>query len=74
MRKLPFGYRLKGDRVVRDEAEQSALTIIRRLRSKGHSLEDIAQVLSEKGFKPRVADRWRPESLRQILGGARQHR
>jgi DNA-binding transcriptional MerR regulator len=67
MRTLPFGYRAKGDRVVSDPTEQKALGVIRKLRAKGQTLEDIAQALSDQGYKPREAEQWNTRALRQIL-------
>lgn len=76
MRSLPFGYQVKGDRVVQHPKEQEALTLMRKLRAKGQSLDDIAKALTEKGYKPRQADRWQTRALRQILaddrGGPKQ--
>jgi hypothetical protein len=71
MRSLPFGYRAKGNHVVTDSAEQKALTVIRRLRSKGQSLRDIGQALTDQGHKPRLADGWNTGTLRQILAADR---
>jgi hypothetical protein len=70
MRSLPFGYRRRGDRTVPDPAEQKALALIRRLRSKGQSLRDIEQELTDKHHKSR-AGRWDPHVLRQILAADR---
>jgi hypothetical protein len=71
MRPLPFGYRAKGDHVVTDTAEQKALAVMRRLRSKGQSLRDIGQALTDLGHKPRLADGWDTGTLRQILAADR---
>jgi hypothetical protein len=67
MRILPFGYRAKGGRAVPDPAEQRALAVMRGLRSKGQSLRDIGQALTDQGHKPRLGDRWDSGTLRQII-------
>jgi hypothetical protein len=71
MRSLHFGYRRKGDLTVRDPAEQRALALIRRLRSKGQSLRDIEEALTAQGHKPRVTNHWDPQTIRQILAADR---
>jgi DNA-binding transcriptional MerR regulator len=71
VRTLPFGYRAKGDGTVTDPAEQKALAVIRRLRSKGQSLRDIEQALIDQGHKPRAAKEWNPGILRRILAADR---
>jgi DNA-binding transcriptional MerR regulator len=53
--------------VVSDPTEQKALAVIRSLRSKGQTLEDIAQALTDQGYKPREAETWNARTLRQIL-------
>ncbi len=74
MRTLPFGYRTKGKHVVTDTAEQKALAVIRHLRSKGQSLRDIGQALTDQGHKPRLAEGWDTGTLRQILAADRGRR
>lgn len=65
------GYGWKADRatreLVRDEGEQRALDLIRRLRGEGRSLREIARELDMAGHKPRRAAQWSAEAIRQAL-------
>lgn len=65
----PFGTRIEpGDpaRLVRDEAEQTAIERVRALRSEGLKLREIARRLNEQEIPCRGA-RWHHGTVRRIL-------
>ncbi len=52
--RIPFGYRLDGDNLVPDPAEQKAIKLVRRMSAKGESLQAIADELRARGVKTKT--------------------
>jgi DNA invertase Pin-like site-specific DNA recombinase len=67
----PYGYEAVDGELRPVEAEQRAIGRIRELRSSGLSLRLIGDTLAAEGHSPKRGDRWHPQSLARILGGAR---
>ena len=63
----PFGFRAECRKLVEDPKQQAVLVRIRELRADGCSLRQIADVLTEEGFKPKRSATWYPGSLRLIV-------
>jgi site-specific DNA recombinase len=66
---VAFGYRLAADgvHVEPDEAEQAAISSIRKLRANGQSLRRIAADLNREGSRTRRGSEWRLESIARIV-------
>lgn len=64
--RVPYGFRLKQGEVVPDDAEQTVVALVGRLRTSGASLREIAARLDAQGFRPRDGDRWHPNTIRRI--------
>jgi site-specific DNA recombinase len=66
---IQFGYRLSADgcHVEPDSAEQAAVRAIRRLRSRGHTLRDIAATLNSHGHRTRRGSQWRHEYVARVI-------
>jgi DNA invertase Pin-like site-specific DNA recombinase len=69
---LPFGYGLAGDgkTLTADDAEQTTLDAIRRLRSEGRSLRAVATALNAAGVLTRAGTAWRFEYVRNLVKDA----
>jgi DNA invertase Pin-like site-specific DNA recombinase len=63
----PLGFRAEGRQLVADNSEQQVVERIRVLRAEGRSLRQIAETLTEEGFKPKRSETWHPGSLRLIV-------
>jgi hypothetical protein len=46
--------------------EQKAISLIKELNVKGHSLRAICQQLETEGYQP-IGKRWHPKTIRSIL-------
>lgn len=66
---IEFGYRLAADGVHLEPhpVEQAALTALRKLRSKGHSLRAVASALNQSGHRTRRGSAWRLESVVRVM-------
>ena len=69
---IPFGSRLAGDgkHLEHDPTEQAALAEIRRLRSEGAAMREIAATLNQRAYQTRRGTPWRLESVARVLNGA----
>lgn len=65
----PYGWRIVGDRLDRDPAEQVTVRRALELGAAGLSLRQIARILTAEGHTPR-GRRWHPNSVRRILHAA----
>lgn len=65
----PYGWRIVGDRLDRDPAEQVTVRRALELGAAGLSLRQIARILTAEGHTPR-GRRWYPNSVRRILHAA----
>lgn len=64
---VPFGWSLdEAGRLVRDEHEQSAIELARKLRRR-QSLRAIADALSAEGFTPKRGGRWQATQVARIV-------
>lgn len=64
----PYGWRAEGGELVKVEAEQKALKLMRSLRTAGSSYRTICQELEQQGFTTkRGGSRWLPATVRTIL-------
>jgi len=72
--KVPYGYRVVGDRLVPDPAEQQVVEAVRRLAAPPVPLplRTIAAELDAAGVRSRTGSRWHPEQVRRILGAQGQ--
>lgn len=66
---VPFGYTVTEDgRLIADEDEQEALSLIRELRGKGYTLRAICAELKRKGIHTKTgAVAWHPFTIAAIL-------
>ncbi len=62
----PFGYRREGKGLVADDGEQTALSTIRSMHHDGASYRQIAQWLTDSGYKPKGST-WYAASVRAVL-------
>ncbi|MBA7495970.1 DNA-invertase hin [subsurface metagenome] len=69
---VPYGYRLTedGKTLNKDENEQTVLTRMKRLRSKGHTLQAIADRLNKEGAYTRRGTVWRYQYIHSLLRAA----
>jgi DNA invertase Pin-like site-specific DNA recombinase len=69
---VPFGYRLASDgtQLEADEAEQSILSRIQRMRVAGHTLRQNADELNRQGFTTRRGTAWRHQYVASALRAA----
>lgn len=63
----PYGWRSEEGVLVPVPEEQEAIKHARKLRGEGASLREIAQALDSEGHKPRRAESWSAETVRNIL-------
>ncbi|WP_041286135.1 recombinase family protein [Desulfomonile tiedjei] len=65
---LPYGYDLADDgKLVENETEQRALTIIRDMKNAGSSLRTIANHLNEHGYTPKKSPVWTHGHVQSVL-------
>ena len=67
-RHAPYGYRFDGQGWIEDGHEQQAICIMRRLRTEGLSLRQIAERLQTQGFTSRTGKRLSPQLIANVLG------
>jgi len=63
----PFGYRVEGRELTKDQAEQHVLARMRELREQGASYRTVAATLQAEGHQPKRGATWHPMTVRQIL-------
>ena len=66
----PFGYRSVAGELVMDDREQSVIAEMRRLRSDGFELAEVATILNGFGMEPRRGTGWRKQSVHRVLARA----
>jgi DNA invertase Pin-like site-specific DNA recombinase len=64
--RAPYGFRIEDGVVVPDDAEQTVVALVGRLRASGASLRDICVQLEAQDLRPRNAERWHPNTVRRI--------
>jgi len=69
---VPLGYRAEGGALVPDEAEQAAISDVRRLAEGGASVRSICATLTAQGHRTERGGAWRPSTVQAILRRAGQ--
>lgn len=66
---IPYGWDLAsdGNNLLKNEEEQKAKRLMKRLKKKGYSLRKIGIELTAKGFKPKKSEKWHANSISKIL-------
>lgn len=64
----PYGFRVEAGGLVRDEAEQAVLGVMRDLRARGLSLREIAATLTEAGYTTRRGTAWKVQNVHPLVG------
>jgi DNA invertase Pin-like site-specific DNA recombinase len=65
---IPFGYHLDGVRLIEDENEQKAVTLIQDLHGKGCRLQAICLELENEGYRTRRGNlKWQPKTVSRII-------
>jgi len=62
-----YGFRAEAGTLMPDEFEQERLSLMRRLRRRGHSFRAIANILNTDGYRPRHGMTWHPFAIKRIL-------
>jgi DNA invertase Pin-like site-specific DNA recombinase len=72
-REPPYGWRLScdGKHIEPDPQEQAAVALARRLRRSGISLRRIGHRLTQRGYTPRKAKCWHPQTITSITNRVR---
>ncbi|MDP9104395.1 MAG: recombinase family protein [Candidatus Eremiobacteraeota bacterium] len=64
----PFGFRRKGGTLVEVSREIDAIRLMQKLALEGHSLRQIARVLTEQEISPSGGGIWYAQSVKVVLG------
>lgn len=67
--RTPFGYRREGGKFVREDRQWPTVLKIRRLRRRGHSLQEITDDLNAGGTTTANGGAWHRGSVKRILDG-----
>ena len=67
-REPPYGWRLRGDgtHIEPEPREQATVALARKLRRAGMSLRRIGRRLEKRGYAPRSAKRWHPQTITSL--------
>jgi DNA invertase Pin-like site-specific DNA recombinase len=67
-RQPPYGWRLSsdGNHIEPEPREQAAVALAQKLRRSGMSLRRIGNRLAQRGYTPRTAKRWHPQTITSI--------
>jgi len=67
-REPPYGWRLSsdGNHIEPEPREQATVALAQKLRRLGMSLRGIARRLTKRGYTPRSAKRWHPQTISSI--------
>ncbi len=65
--RIPFGYDLRGDRIVPNVAEQKSLDLIQHLRVEGRSLRAIAAELGRRGISAKRGGSWSAKVIADVI-------
>jgi len=63
----PFGYRKVDGRLVPIQKEQAVIEHARKLRGKGHTLNEVAELLAARGFAPRKGGTFHPQQIARMV-------
>jgi len=64
---VPYGYDREGDNLQPNKEEQKAITLIKKWRKKGWTLQKIAAELTKRGIKTKRGGKWYAGTVRYIL-------
>jgi DNA invertase Pin-like site-specific DNA recombinase len=67
-REAPYGWRLScdGKHIEPESREEAMVALARKLRRSGMSLRRIGRRLEKRGYAPRSAKRWHPQTISSI--------
>ena len=67
-REPPYGWRLTADgrHIEPEPREQTTVALAQKLRRAGMSLRGIGNRLAQRGYTPRTARRWHPQTIASI--------
>ena len=71
-REPPYGWRLSSDgkHIELEPREQATVALAQKLRRSGMSLRRIGRRLEQRGYTPRSAKRWHPQTITSITKGS----
>jgi DNA invertase Pin-like site-specific DNA recombinase len=71
-REPPYGWRLSSDgkHIELEPREQATVALAQKLRRSGMSLRRIGYRLAQRGYTPRSAKRWHPQTITSITKGS----
>lgn len=64
---VPYGYALKGNKLIIEPSEQDTISKILTMRSEGETMQGIADHLNIEGIPTKMNKEWRPCQVYQIL-------
>jgi DNA invertase Pin-like site-specific DNA recombinase len=65
---VPFGYRVREGRLFKDQAEQRAIALIKKLQAEGKSLRAICRALEAAGISRKHGVKaWHPQTVSNII-------
>lgn len=64
--RAPYGYKISNGQLIIDESESELVKVIFQMKDNGETLQDIADYLSDKGFRTRSNKRFYPSLIRSI--------
>lgn len=65
--RVPYGKRLEDGRLVDDIEEQAAVTVAKKLRTRGMSLRKIGTELLRRDIRPRTGNSFSAQQVKQLL-------
>lgn len=66
---IPFGFKREGDLLVEIPGEQSTITQINEMYSRGMNLSSIVRTLNGEGIKTRSGNEWDTTQVRRLIEG-----
>lgn len=66
---IPFGFKREGDLLVEIPGEQSIITQINEMYSRGMNLSSIVRTLNGEGIKTRSGNEWDTTQVRRLIEG-----
>ena len=64
---IPHGYKLVGDKLIKNEVEQEMIALVKELKKQGYSLRQISEELARRGVFNRKDKPFGAQSLSNIL-------
>ena len=63
----PYGYDAQDGLLIENKQEQKAIKFMRQLRQSNYSYQEIADELTLRDYKPKLADKWSKVAIMKIL-------